>query len=54
MAAEFGVSREKQDAFAFRSHSLALKAQNEGAFKEEIIPVTLADGTVVDKGKNGI
>jgi len=48
VAAEFGVSREKQDAFAFRSHSLALKAQKEGAFKQEIVPVKLADGTIVD------
>ncbi|KAJ1340122.1 hypothetical protein BSLG_005259 [Batrachochytrium salamandrivorans] len=48
VAAEFGVTRAEQDAFALRSHSLALKAQKEGLFKEEITPVKLASGTVVD------
>ncbi|KAJ8324198.1 3-ketoacyl-CoA thiolase with broad chain length specificity [Batrachochytrium dendrobatidis] len=48
VAAEFGVTRAEQDTFAFRSHSLALAAQKEGLFKEEIVPVKLADGTVVD------
>ncbi|KAL2918621.1 3-ketoacyl-CoA thiolase with broad chain length specificity [Polyrhizophydium stewartii] len=47
VAAEFGVTRAEQDAFALRSHTLALKAQKEGLFKEETIPVKLPDGTVV-------
>ncbi|KAI8927885.1 Thiolase, N-terminal domain-containing protein [Entophlyctis helioformis] len=49
VAAEFNVTRAEQDAFALRSHNLALKAQKEGLFKEEIIPIKIADGTVVDK-----
>ncbi len=32
------ISRADQDAFALRSHTLALRAR-EGAFKEEIVPV---------------
>ncbi|KAJ3254342.1 3-ketoacyl-CoA thiolase, peroxisomal [Boothiomyces macroporosus] len=48
VAAEFGVTRAEQDAFALRSHTLAAKAQKEGLFKEEIVPVTLSNGTVVD------
>lgn len=48
VAAEFGVTRAEQDAFALRSHTLAAKAQKDGLFKEELVPVTLADGTVVD------
>ncbi|KAJ3172402.1 3-ketoacyl-CoA thiolase, peroxisomal [Irineochytrium annulatum] len=47
VAAEFGVSRADQDAFALRSHTLALKAQKEGLFNEEIVPIKIADGTVV-------
>jgi acetyl-CoA acyltransferase 1 len=48
VAAEFGVTRADQDAFALRSHNLAAKAQKEGLFKEEIVPITLKDGTVVE------
>lgn len=48
VAAEFGITRQEQDSFALRSHSLALKAQKEGLFKEEIVPIKLADGTVVE------
>ena len=47
VAAEFGVTRQDQDAFALRSHSLAAQAQKNGLFNEEIAPVKLADGTVV-------
>src|SRR5437588_11536637 len=32
------ISREDQDAFAFRSHQNALHAQAEGKFDEEIVP----------------
>ena len=35
------------DAFALRSHTLASKSQKAGLFNDEIIPVTLANGTVV-------
>jgi len=35
------VTREDADAFAFRSHQNALKAQAEGRFDDEIIPVTV-------------
>lgn len=46
---KFGVSREDSDAFALRSHQNALRAQAEGKFDEEIVPLdvettTLADG----------
>jgi acetyl-CoA acyltransferase len=36
---KYGVSREDSDAFSFRSHQNALKAQAEGKFREEIVPV---------------
>lgn len=39
LAREFGITREQQDEFAVRSHELALKAQNEGRFDDEILPL---------------
>jgi 3-oxoadipyl-CoA thiolase len=42
VAAEYGVSRADQDAFALRSQDRALAAQASGALAEEIVPVTLA------------
>ena len=38
---KYNVSREDQDAFAYRSHQNALKAQAEGKFDEEIVPVEI-------------
>jgi acetyl-CoA C-acetyltransferase len=43
------VSREEMDEFAVRSQELAVAHQNNGFFEREIIPVTLPDGTYVNK-----
>jgi len=48
IAEKYGISRAEQDAFAVRSHALAAQAQREGRFRAEIVPVKLADGSVVD------
>ncbi|HRX78293.1 MAG TPA: acetyl-CoA C-acyltransferase, partial [Pirellulaceae bacterium] len=34
-----GISRDKQDAFALRSHQLAAASQAAGEFKREIVPI---------------
>jgi acetyl-CoA acyltransferase len=39
VARKYGISREDQDAFSFRSHQNALKAQAAGHFDEEIVPL---------------
>ena len=39
VAAKYGISRERQDEFAYKSHMKAAKAIEEGKFKDEIIPV---------------
>ncbi|MGI8748617.1 MAG: acetyl-CoA C-acyltransferase, partial [Deinococcus sp.] len=39
LAAEYGISREAQDAFALESHRKAVRAQVEGRFEREIVPV---------------
>lgn len=40
VAERYGVSREDQDAFAAESHQKAARAQKEGLFDAEIVPVT--------------
>ena len=39
VARELGVSREDQDRWALRSHERAVKAIDEGRFRDEIVPV---------------
>jgi acetyl-CoA C-acetyltransferase len=39
VARELGVTREEQDVWALRSHERAARAQEEGFFAEEIVPV---------------
>ncbi|AXI10659.1 acetyl-CoA C-acyltransferase [Oceanobacillus zhaokaii] len=38
-AEEFGLTREAQDEWSYRSHKLANKAIEEGKFAEEIVPI---------------
>src|SRR5215218_5070872 len=47
MAERWGFSRTQLDEFSLASHEKAAKAQADGAFDEEIAPVTSPDGTVV-------
>jgi acetyl-CoA C-acetyltransferase len=57
--AKRGITREEQDAFGARSHQLAAAAQKNGAFAEEITPVTIpqrkGDAIVIteDEGVRG-
>jgi acetyl-CoA acyltransferase len=51
VAKEFKVSREDQDAFAFGSHQKALHAIQNGYFKPGILPVTVEQVYVDEKGK---
>jgi len=48
VAKRYGISRERQDAYALRSQKLTAKAQESGAFSDEIVPVS-ATMAVVDK-----
>ena len=52
VAARFGVTREDQDKLACRSENLAYKAQQEGKFDSQIVPVTVhkrKGDVIVDK-----
>ncbi len=49
LAKEYHVKREEADEFALRSHQKAVSSQAEGAFKDEIVPITISykDGSSV-------
>jgi acetyl-CoA C-acetyltransferase len=42
IARKFKVTREDQDQFSVESHKKAIQAQKDGAFKDEIVPVMIA------------
>lgn len=39
VAKKYGITREEQDEFAYRSHMRAIKAIDEGVFKDQIVPL---------------
>ena len=39
LSRELGIDRQEQDQLANRSHQLAVKAQKEGRFRDEIVPL---------------
>lgn len=43
VANKYNVTREEQDKFALESHNKAIKAIDEGKFKDEILPVEIKD-----------
>lgn len=43
VANKYKISREEQDAFALESHEMALKANKEGLFSDEIVPITTTE-----------
>ncbi|WP_395054316.1 acetyl-CoA C-acyltransferase [Flavobacterium sp.] len=51
VAKQFNISREDQDAFAFNSHQKALKAQAEGKFDKQIVPITVEQTFINENGK---
>ena len=51
VAKQYNVSREDQDAFAFHSHQKALKAQAEGKFDNQIVPITVEQTFINENGK---
>ena len=51
VANQFHISREDQDAFSYASHQKALKAQKNGAFDNQIVPITIDETYIDDNGK---
>ncbi|WP_406111541.1 thiolase family protein [Kitasatospora purpeofusca] len=52
VAGRYGITRERQDAFALRSHQRAAAARKDGHFDAELIPVERADGVTVDQDES--
>jgi 3-oxoadipyl-CoA thiolase len=56
VAAEFGVSRADQDAFAHRSQQRASRAQRDGILAQEIVPVAIpskkGDPAIVERDEH--
>ncbi|MBT8264705.1 MAG: acetyl-CoA C-acyltransferase [Muriicola sp.] len=50
VAQQFKVSREDQDLFAYNSHMKALKAQEEGRFDKQIVPIEIEHNFINKKG----
>ncbi len=51
VAKEYKVSRDEQDAFALSSHQKALQAIQQGHFKNGILPITVEEVYLDQKGK---
>lgn len=51
VANDFKVSREDQDAFALASHQKSLNAIEKGYFKKGILPITVKEISINEKGK---
>ncbi|MFX0151769.1 MAG: acetyl-CoA C-acetyltransferase [Candidatus Hodarchaeota archaeon] len=47
-AEKFGLTREDLDQYSLDSHELAAEAQDEGFFKDEIMPIELSSGEIFD------
>jgi acetyl-CoA acyltransferase len=54
VANQYKISREDQDAFAYASHQKALKAQKNGAFDDQIVPITIEETYIDDNGKKAM
>jgi acetyl-CoA acyltransferase len=53
LAKRLGITREEQDAFAARSHRLAVEAAKDGRHRKEIVPVVLPGTARVVTMDNG-
>ncbi|GAC1597084.1 MAG: acetyl-CoA C-acyltransferase [Chitinophagaceae bacterium] len=54
VAREYNVSREDQDAFSYNSHQKAIKAIKNGYFKQGILPITVEEVFLDEKGKKQV
>jgi len=51
VAEQYNISREDQDKFALNSHLKALKAIDDGKFKDDIVPVEVEEIFISDSNK---
>src|SRR5690554_799973 len=51
VAQKYKVSREDQDEFAYNSHIKSLRANKEGTFKDDIVPIEVEEVYLDENGK---
>ncbi len=51
VALDYNISREDQDEFALASNQKAVKAIQEGKFKDQIVPITVTENYIGEDGK---
>lgn len=51
VAKDYNISRDDMDEFAYQSHMKAIKAIEEGRFKDEIVPITVSETYVNEEGQ---
>jgi acetyl-CoA acyltransferase len=51
VAKDYGVSREEQDQYSYNSHQKAIKAIENGFFRGGILPITVEEVYLDEKGK---
>lgn len=51
VAKQYKISREDQDEFSYNSHMKALKAQKEGKFDDQIVPINISHTYVDENNK---
>jgi len=54
VARKYKVSREDQDEFSYNSHMKSLKAQDEGLFADDIVPITVEQVILNEKNKRTV
>ena len=51
VAVDYQISREDMDEFSFHSHQKAIRAIDEGRFADQIVPVTVEETYLNERGK---
>lgn len=51
VAKKYSITREAMDEFSYNSHMKAVKAIEDGKFKDEIVPVTVEETYIDEEGK---
>ena len=54
VARKYKVSREDHDEFSYNSHMKSLKAQDEGLFADDIVPITVEQVILNEKNKRTV
>ena len=48
VAGKYQITRQEQEAFSVTSHAKAVRAQEAGSLRDEIVPIADAKGHIID------